>query len=358
MNSAKPAAVFVIAVAVAVAAEACDGSSPNRPAFRPLAPTPDPSVMTHLTIDGPGSVPPGGTAQFTATAHYQGGSIRDVTREATWRSADPSVLAVDPGGLATGIARGETSMTVAFDNRTAVRQDMIVLPAGTYRLSGLVTDSGLPVAAATVRVTRGEGSGLTAATGFDGRFRLYGIGTDVEMRATKEGYLEAIQEVRVSSHFAQLQFTLTVSRPRQEVGGTYTLAITAAGSCSTLPPEARKRTYAATLVQKGGSVEGTLGGSEFLRSGSVDLNRFSGLVGPGDVRFRFSPGWNSSYWPDFVEILTPDRSAYLTIVGDAVTTEAGAVRSGRLTGVIETWDSRFRVTAACQAANHDFVLSH
>jgi hypothetical protein len=349
-------AVFVIAVTLAVAAEACDRSSSNRPAFRPLAPTPDPSVMTHLTIDGPSSVPPGGTVQFTATAHYQGGSSRDVTREATWRSSDPSVLAVAPGGLATGIERGETSMTVAFENRTAVRLDMIVLPAGTYRLLGLVTDSGLPVPAATVRVTRGEGSGLTAATAFDGRFRLYGIGTDVEVRVTKEGYLEAIHEVRASSHFAQMQFTLTLSGPRQEVGGTYTLTITAAGSCSTLPREAHTRTYTATLVQKGGSIEGTLGGSHFLQSGSVDTNRFSGAVGPDEVRFRFSPG-NSSYWPDFVEILTPDRSAYLTIVGDAVTTETGAVRSGRLSGVIETWDSRFRVAAVCRAADHDFVLS-
>jgi hypothetical protein len=102
------------------------------------------------------------------------GATRDVTNETTWHSSTPSVLSIDATGLAAGHERGETHLAASFSTRQSTR-DVIVVPAGTYRLAGMVTESGASdavLADALVEVTAQgpalalpRGQGRMAATG-------------------------------------------------------------------------------------------------------------------------------------------------------------------------------------------------
>ena len=53
----------------------------------------------------------GSTRQFSATGHYSDGSTRDLTSTAAWTSSKTSVATIaSPGGLATGLAKGFTTI--------------------------------------------------------------------------------------------------------------------------------------------------------------------------------------------------------------------------------------------------------
>ena len=128
--------------------------------------------LSAVLIDGPETVPPGGNARFSATARMSDGTTRDVTSEAVWHSSFPSVLSIDASGLARGQEPGETHLMATFNTRLTTTEVM-VLPAGTYRLNGIVTESNAADAAlggAVVEVIGGSGSGLSTTTRNDGRY--------------------------------------------------------------------------------------------------------------------------------------------------------------------------------------------
>jgi Bacterial Ig-like domain (group 2) len=72
-----------------------------------------PSLQT-ITVSpvAPTMVLPG-SQQFMATGSYSDGSIQDLTSTATWSSSDTGVATIAPGGLATGVAAGSTTITAA-----------------------------------------------------------------------------------------------------------------------------------------------------------------------------------------------------------------------------------------------------
>lgn len=65
-------------------------------------------------IHAPGTPPD--TQQFTATAHFDNNSTRDVTKSpnTTWSSTVPGVATVDSAGLATSVATGQTEISATF----------------------------------------------------------------------------------------------------------------------------------------------------------------------------------------------------------------------------------------------------
>jgi len=48
--------------------------------------------------------------QFAALGTYSDGSTAVLTSSATWKSSDTGVAAIAPGGLATGVAAGSTTI--------------------------------------------------------------------------------------------------------------------------------------------------------------------------------------------------------------------------------------------------------
>ena len=77
--------------------------------------TPPPATLSSIAVTPPsGTVAPGATQQFTATASYSDGSTANVTSTATWVSANAKVATVNAGGLATGVAAGSTTITATL----------------------------------------------------------------------------------------------------------------------------------------------------------------------------------------------------------------------------------------------------
>ena len=242
-----------------------------------------------IDLTGPAAVPPNDTAQFTSRAFYSDGSQRDVTAEASWRAGQTSILTIDATGVATGRAMGETSITASFGGRGATRSDIIVVPAGTYRVMGNIRDAGVIVTDAEIRVMSGPSQGLNTKT-TTGFYKLYGVAGDSEIRVTKAGYEEARRRLIVSNH-QRVDFDLTLSNPRDDVAGTYTLKVTAADECrSMLPAEAMSRTYQAVITQTGPRLQVKLQGATFYRSGKVVSDHFLGTVEAARVTFQIYRG--------------------------------------------------------------------
>jgi len=59
-----------------------------------------------------------GTQQLTVTATYSDASTADVTAEASYESSVTSVATVSTGGLITGVAEGDTTITVSYETKT------------------------------------------------------------------------------------------------------------------------------------------------------------------------------------------------------------------------------------------------
>jgi len=308
-----------------------------------------------VELTGPGTVPPGGTAQFTARGFYFDGSQKDLTNEAAWRTGKSAVLTISAGGAAAGHELGETSVSVSFKGRSATKSDVVVVPAGTYRLSGNVRDAGVPVADAEVVVSSGPAQGLRTSSA--GNYKLYGVVGDSEIRVTKGGYDVAVKRVNMSTHQV-LDFDLTLLNPRDAVAGTYTLTITAAPECaSKLPPDFLSRTYRAVVAQDGPRLTVKLEGAFFKKNGQA-FDHFSGTVEPSRVMFQMYEGFDYyGFLYDFPDLIEEVSQALLAISGSAMTTSSPGGRSGTLNGSFAIYDGGLRLSQSCRSAAHRFELA-
>ena len=351
----------LVALGLAVLLVACDKSPtapsiPNTPPNNqpPPPPAPGPVTLVRTDLTGPATVPPNGTAQFTARAFYSDGSQRDVTTEATWRTGQTSILTIDAAGVATGRAMGETSITATFSGRSTTRSDIVVVPAGTYRLTGTIFDAGVMVPDAEIRVMSGPSQGLNTKTP-TGFYRLYGVTGDSEIRVTKPGYEDERRRLFISNH-QRVDFNLTLSNPRDDVAGTYTLKVTAAEECrSMLPAEAMSRTYQAVITQTGPRLQVKLQGATFYRSGNFVSDHFLGTVEAARVTFQIYPGYSYySYNPDILEQLS---QSLFSFGGTAVTAASGSGRSGSLDGQFAIYSTGLQEQARCTSTAHRFELT-
>jgi len=65
------------------------------------------------------SIASGTTQQYQVNQVYSDGSIQPVTAGLSWLSSSASVAGIDSNGLATGLAPGQTTITVAYGSMTA-----------------------------------------------------------------------------------------------------------------------------------------------------------------------------------------------------------------------------------------------
>jgi hypothetical protein len=79
------------------------------------ASTPGETVRSVMVSPVAPTIAVGATQQFTATATFMDGHTVDVTSSARWTSSDPTVATVaDPGGSATGVAPGTSTITATY----------------------------------------------------------------------------------------------------------------------------------------------------------------------------------------------------------------------------------------------------
>lgn len=292
---------FVLGAGVpGVILAACSGS-PGRPST--VESSAAAATTVRLELLAPSEIAPGESAQLTVNALKSDGRAENVTAQAQWTVQSfptESVLAISPSGTATAGNAGRSSITARLGGFSA-NATVFVIPRGTFRLVGEVTDAAVGVANATVTVIAGVGQGLAATTSVDGEYELYGVAGAVQIRASKDGYADNIQQIEVAAH-GSLAFQLTPSQPRPDFQGGYTLTIAGDNCSPPYPDQAKVRVYTADVTQTGPKLRVSLSGATFLASGSA----FEGVVTPAsDVQFNIRP---VSIWdydgPDIFERLS------------------------------------------------------
>ena len=301
-------------------------------------------------------MPLGETVQFRLFAHLSNGSRRDVTTEAVWSVTRTIVIVAGPG-LITGRERGDAGVHARFNDLSDGKGVSVLLP-GTFNLFGRVREAGSDhgwLFGATLNVVSGVGTGLSAYTTWAGEYRLSGVGGQISLLVTRDGYQPTLQVVNVEDYqAAPAIIDLPLAKPRVDLSGTYTITIAASDECGTgfgagqLPENARVRTYAAVVLQDGPRVSVTLVDS----AGS-----FIGQVDP--IQADFAMFYLEDGSPSFVDRISPSQiiGVYGTVVVAPVTPSHLA---GMLNGSILVSDSNsiwWPPFASCFSTRHRFVMS-
>jgi hypothetical protein len=308
--------------------------------------------------------------QLAAIAFAQDGSSRDVSASASWRTFRLAILTVQAGRV-SGIAVGESNVEAVFNGLRSMRE-IIVVPAGTCRLFGLVSeadDARVPVVDARVEATGGQIVGVQTTTAPDGRYRLYGVAGDTTLRVSKDGYQTNTQNLVVTNDTPLLTMTLTLVRPRLDISGAYTLTLTADPNCSSgLPEPLRTRSYGAVLTQVGPQVNVTLTGASFAISRRGGGDHFTGRIEPTQLVFSlpqfdgyYYGSYGDAYYPNIIEEVAGPN--YLAIWGKVAAVGTSGSFSGALDGAFElySFDPRTRgnqsPAARCRSGANRFQLS-
>jgi Carboxypeptidase regulatory-like domain len=326
-------AVFLLSGVLAILA-ACDKESSPQP-----APTPLTAVVARIEINGPRTVAPGETATFTATAFFTDGSSRDVTSEARWRSNSFPIFLMDGPGRGKAGGRGDVTITADLNGITSTVQ-VVVVPVGTYRLSGVVRVSNVAggfVAGAQVQVLDGP-ERLETLTNAQGQYVLFGVPGTARIRITRAGYETSEQTVQLTQH-QLVDFSLSLSEALPDFSGTYTLRISLATPCGTSDPgpEFRDRTYTATITQTGLSLAVRLTGAEMVVS-SGRGDRFTGTAEPTGATFNIDEDFYGYFYPEVVERLP--SGTHLVVGGVASTKRVAEGLVGTLNGSFSLYAGR------------------
>src|SRR5262249_6860046 len=151
--------------------------------------------LISLMINGPTTLTPGASQQYTAIATLSDRSMKDVTSATSWRISDMSVFSM-VGGLVTANALGEGFLAASYQNRSAGLA-IVSLPAGTGVLVGSVKESGFAVPDARIEVAAGPYAGNSVISDRAGNYRMYGVVGDVQIRATRAGYISQTVQTTV-----------------------------------------------------------------------------------------------------------------------------------------------------------------
>jgi hypothetical protein len=357
---------IVAATVVAFALASCghDQKTPTAPStpVTPTTPTPTPlPTLQRVTLTVPTSIAPGESVQARASAVMSDGSIQDVTSLAQWSAGDRRRLDVNSSGIATGVASGEGFVFARYQTRSA-SATVIVVPAGTYRLRGVVTDEGQPLDQATVTVVGGVGAGAEAVTFPNSGYVLYGVGGHVRLQIKRDGYLNLIQELDVTDH-RTVDFAMTIDHPREQVGGRYTLAIGGRCTVGSLQGADLPRTYEATVNQSGARLEVILSGADFLVTGGRG-NRVEGTIdGLGRVKLVIgdtSPYYYYSYTGQYDIVERLAGTTVLVANGFVAATSSPSRISGSLSGRINVGSGIgppfFQFSSQCYSSSHPFEM--
>jgi hypothetical protein len=311
-------------------------------------------TVTAVTIVGPASINPGASAQFSAILKLSDSTERAAT-SALWSSHLP--LLID---ATTGFARthpdlwGDAILSVqvslagtGLTGQTRASREILVLPEGTFRMVGSVTEEdnpGQPIADVSleIRLTEDLSSPIVARSRTDGagRYRLHGVPPESYLHVRRGGYLPVTERIQVASHTSR-DFRLRFDGTVPSFDGTYTMTIDATSCIGFTPPvasEFRVRTFTATIRQSGSRFTVRLSDAQFF-PGSDD---FSGIATPtgADMELRsfYDPYYYPSYpqQPDVVERLA-DGTAF-EVYGGARVTGTPDRLSGSV-GAIRRWQT-------------------
>jgi carboxypeptidase family protein len=231
-----------VGAALMVGLAACGGDSPTGPSTN--------ARVTGLTMNGPTQIAPGQTARFTATAVYSDNSTVDVTSSTSWSAFPGGVTRLVGPGQYEGLTAGETRVSASYARQFARSQTLLVLPAGTFKLSGTVRDASGPIEGVLVEARFG-GASKTLTTSFDGQYAFYGVAGAVELIASARGYDPQDVTFTVGENTVH-DVGLTTTATPLDLAGTWMFSVSASSPCSDAWPEAiRHLDEAVAITQQG-----------------------------------------------------------------------------------------------------------
>jgi len=366
------------------------GDSSHTPAAPPTSPSSSRSrsasraataTLVSVAISGPSVVQPGTTTQFGATATFSDNTTSDVTAAAVWRASPASVFAVTTPGLVTAAAVGEGTVGLSYQTRGA-SLNVVSLPANTGILGGHVTQSGFPVPGATIEVVGGPFAGKTATCDSSGFYRLYGVAGNLQIRASRDGYVAVTKPVTVTAFATPrrdqvLDFEIMSVNQPAALAGSYRATLRASAVCSgTLPSDAMVRNYTATAAQDGVRLTVTLGGAVFGSDyRGAPVNSFVGRVQSDSIAFNM--GTVGSYYYYYYYFSTPgiierlarpqigpwgfSQNDYLAVTGTATALIAQSTLRATLTGNLSIQTligtgTNYKTLGSCFASDHQLIL--
>ncbi len=334
------AAAAIIAM---LAMSACEGSPTGPESSRsPLAPR----------FDGPASIAPGAAAEYRLVVPYSDGTNEDITASALWGASDQRILSVAQNRV-TALQRGETDLVATVNGRTH-RQHILVLEAGTFRLTGIVRVAGAETDGVEVRVVSGIGAGLTATTAVNGEYRLYGVVGDVQIDVMHRSLQRETRSMTLSAH-TTADFDLRPVEGAATLGGAWRLTFNLSPQCvPAFPAELTRRTYDVALLENGTRLN-------ILVGAPLDPTNISARLEGRTVSFEVSAGsyYGLPLWA-LQEWIPPDLS--LGIMGKAVATinDGATAIAGSFSGLFVLSKGRdfFNMShqASCSHDDHTILL--
>ena len=315
--------VLIVTVCVFTGTLACDSKTgPTGPLV---------VVVVAVELSGTMTIAPGATTQLTLTAVQSDGSRSDITSTAQWSSFSKTVTSLGEGRF-LGHAIGDAIIS-GRDRQLSVSRELIVVPAGTYRVNGRVTDAedlGAPIAGALVRARDSGGAGPSAQTDAGGSYVLYGVGAEADLIVARDGYTETTRRVLVDKHTA-INLEMPIAGSRLEVGGTYTAIFEWVQCGASFQEELRRRVYGATMTQIRSRVELRFTSPTFARLNANPRNLMLGSADAINVVIA-TPVGLGFYDPSFpvVEMLSDGTYLELSVAATLAPTAAGF--AGRVTG--------------------------
>ena len=341
----------LVVIACCVSVTACGKDAP--PGAIVLGPVNSIRVVTFSF-----GVGPGGVGQFTLTAFYADGTSGDVSARAAW-FFDASIVQPQGEGRFVGRKRGETAILARYSNMNRSRE-VIVLPEGTFRVTGRVYEPGrtYPIGQAHISVNDGAGGSLTADADSSGFFTLYGVPPSAVFVVSHVGHETQSRHMELSEH-STITLELPLAGPRLEFSGTYTVVFDWRACSGRVRLAEPRRVYTAVVTQAGPTLDVRFTDGVFavnsasrgnMMQGQIDAARITLYAQRGSSYYYYGP----SDYPFLVERL-PDDSR-LVVSGTATLLPSGASFSGEFKGFLEIYERSY--PGGMQAGNcRDAALS-
>ena len=332
---------------------ACD-DEPRTPAGpSPTSPAPSPTAAG-IRLEGPSSLAPGESAQYRVMLSFVDGTTRDVTTQSTITSAwNNDVLRVADAGIVTGGAQGEADLKAHYPAGSVTDEGwvfgpgtlespplrVLVLEPGSFRVSGVVTESGRPLPGARVTVASGERSGLQKITSSEGTYSLYGLAGPTELAVSEEGLQPQVRSILVTDH-QTVDFHLEPLPGYDSLTGDWTLTFYAARSCGpAIPANAASRSFQARMTQRGSQLTMDFSSPTRITLPDYPSTGFGG-VGGNSMGFYLQRSGNEEHYPPrwvLLDMLEPGR--FVGISGPAEGQRVGNTVTGTLSGFFEVYRS-------------------
>ena len=119
------------------------------------------ALVSIAVTPGNASIAAGNTQQFAATGTYSDGSAQNLTSTAAWSSSAPGVATITPGGLATGVKTGQSSLSATLGSITGSAALAVTAPV---LVSIAVTPGNASIAVGTKQQFTATGTYSDAST--------------------------------------------------------------------------------------------------------------------------------------------------------------------------------------------------